>query len=93
MSNPKLFQLTRVLLLAACVGLIGMGAFAKRGALDWKRIARRSAELQAQIDRSYLQKQSLERQVESLQSDPEEQERVIRQVLGYVKPRETVIEF
>ena len=39
------------------------------------------------------QKIDLERQIEQFQKNPEEQERVVRQVLGYIKANETVIEF
>jgi len=35
----------------------------------------------------------MERQIESFKRNKDEQERVVRQVLGYIKPHETVIEF
>ena len=39
------------------------------------------------------QKIAIERQIDQFQKNPEEQERVVRQVLGYIKPNEKVIEF
>ena len=93
MDRSSSFHLFRLFLIAVIVGLTGMGVFAKRGWLDWQRIVHRNSELQAQIDKISLDKESLERQVEALQSNPAEQEHVIRQILGYVKPQETVIEF
>lgn len=93
MDRSSFFHLARLFLISLIVALIGMGVFAKRGWIDWQRILQRNSELQAQIEKVSFDKQNLERQVEALQSNPAEQEHVIRQVLGYVKPQETVIEF
>jgi len=87
------FYLLRVFLVALIFGLISMGTFAKRGWLDWCRIDRQNAELQDAIDAARRQIERDERQIEALQTRPSAQERVIRQVLGYVRPNETVIEF
>lgn len=86
-------KIVRLVLWGMIVGLVAMGTFAKRGIMDWKRIARRNVELSAQIEKAREQKQSLERQVEALQSNSAEQERVVRQTLGYVRPQEIVVEF
>ena len=92
MPNSSL-KIARLVLWAMIFGLVGMGTFAKRGIMDWKRIARRNFELSATIEKAKEQKQSLERQVEALQFNSAEQERVVRHTLGYVRPQELVVEF
>jgi len=73
--------------------LFAIGVFSKRGWLDWRRIVRQDGELQQRIDLLRRQRDLSERQIEAFQARPAVQERVIRQVLGYVRPDETVIEF
>ena len=70
-----------------------MGVFAKRGLLDWRRIRGQNEEIAMKIELARAQKESLLRQVQLLQTDAAQQERVVRQMLGYVRPNETVIEF
>lgn len=93
MRSFTAISLSRIVLWGVLLTLVGMGVCAKRGWLDLGRIARRNSELNQEIDHAVREKQSLERQVEALQSDPAEQERIIRRVLGYARPEETVIEF
>ena len=93
MPSSSSLKLIRLVLWGMIFGLIAMGTFAKRGIMDWKRMGHRNVELSSQIEKAREQKQSLERQVEALQSSPAEQERVVRQTLGYVRPQEIVLEF
>jgi cell division protein FtsB len=83
----------RLFLLVLLFSLVGIGVFSKRGWLDWRRMVKQNQELQAKIEAARRQKLALEHQVEDLHLRPAEQERVVRQVLGYVKKNETVIEF
>jgi len=70
-----------------------MGIFARRGWLDLRRMMSQTQELRRQYDVAQLQRGELERQSEAFRADSFEQERVIRQALGYVKKNETVVEF
>jgi cell division protein FtsB len=79
-------------LLLSVILLIWMGLFARRGFLDWRRIAHRNNEIGARLQTLKGQKESLEQQVEALQSNPNFQERIVRQTLGFVRKDETVIE-
>lgn len=73
--------------------LLWVGLFAKRGVLDLRRMQRDSEEMNKKILVAKSERDKLLRRMESLQTSTEEQERVIREVLGYVKPNEMVIEF
>ena len=78
---------------ALILSLLLMGILSRRGWLDLKRMVERNGELAAKLDAGRLEKKRWERRVDRMRNDPQEQERVIRQHLGYVKPRELVIEF
>ena len=73
--------------------LLHMGFFAKRGWIDWRRISKQSGDMEEKIRVAREQKEELLRQAAALQNDTAQQERMVRQVLGYVRPHETVIEF
>lgn len=85
------------MLRAALVGLIilltYLGTFTKRGYLDWRRMVEQNQNLSSKIQETVRQKNTIERQILALKSDAIEQERLVREVLGYVKPNEYVIEF
>jgi cell division protein FtsB len=83
----------RLPLLAALFLLLGMGTFSRRGFLDWRRMVRQNEILDEKILALHAQKENLNEEVRALQNDPQEQERVVRTVLGYIKSNETVIEF
>ena len=93
MRPSAAFYLFRTLLLLIVLGLVGMGVFAKRGWLDLRRINQQNAVLEARIEGARRQNERDVRQIEAMQTRPAAQERVIRQMLGYVRPDETVIEF
>jgi cell division protein FtsB len=90
-SNYRLFVRLPLLLSIALICL--MGTFSKRGLLDWRRMVHQNEKLQQKIVSVRDQKITLERQIDSFQRSSEEQERVVRQVLGYIKPNEAIIEF
>lgn len=73
--------------------LLFVGIFSKRGVLDWHRIRQQNESLSQKLADVQRARERTQRQVEALQSNREEQERVVRQILGYIKPTETVIEF
>lgn len=85
--------LVRLPLLSAIVILLGMGIFARRGWLDWRKIAQKNEELRQRIELLTQQKQDLARQEEAFATDKEEQKRVVRQRLGFVSKDETILEF
>ncbi len=87
----RLFVRFPLLLSIALICL--MGTFSKRGLLDWRRMVDQNNKLEHKVATIRDQKIDLERQIEQFQKNPEEQERVVRQVLGYIKANETVIEF
>lgn len=91
--NPSHQLFIRVPLLIAIALLILMGTFSRRGFLDWRRMVQQNERLSQKVEKVKEQKVAMERQIELFQKNPEEQERVIRQVLGYIKPNEIVVEF
>lgn len=93
MTHSRYVLFVRLPLVAALFLLAAMGTFSKRGFFDWQRMVHQNREMRSRIEELAGQKADLERQVLALKSDPAEQERVVRQVLGYVRPNETVIEF
>lgn len=93
MNTSVSSMMARVVLTLAIVFLIGMGVFSKRGWLDWRRMVQQNIEIQTKVAQAQAQKELLERRIAALQSDAEQQEVIIRQTLGYVRPQETVIEF
>lgn len=80
-------------MLAVMGGLLGMGIFAKRGWLDWRRMVRQNETLSAKVELARLRRDDLERQTDALRTDRVAQERVVRQYLGYIRQDETIIEF
>lgn len=83
----------RIPLLLLTLVLLGMGAFSKRGFLDWKRMRNQNTEVKEKITLVISQREQMEKQIRSFESNKSEQERVVRQVLGYIKTNETMIEF
>lgn len=73
--------------------LVVMGLFGKRGWLDLQRMKSENQKLEALITETQTQVSYLESEVMGLSQDSKIQEHTIRQVLGYIKPDEIVIEF
>lgn len=85
--------LLRLPILACLFLLLYVGIFTKRGLLDWRRMVQQDESLTVRIRQLKLEKEKLTRRIEALQSDPIEQQYLIRQTLGYVRGDEIVIEF
>lgn len=92
MISDHQWRVLRIPLSLLLLGLVGAGLFSKRGFRDWRIMVRKNDELRARIQEVELQKRDLERRNFLLQSSADEQERVIRRVLGYVRPTELVVE-
>ena len=73
--------------------LLVMGLFGKRGWLDLKRMESENKRLERLISETQTEMGRLEAQVVGLRQNRQIQEHTIRQVLGYIKPDEIVIEF
>lgn len=73
--------------------LLVMGLFGKRGWLDLKRMESENKRLERLISETQTEMTRLEAQVIGLRQNRKIQEHTIRQVLGYIKPDEIVIEF
>ena len=67
--------------------------FSRRGVQDWGRIKEENSLLSGRLLQVKKQKESLQIKVAALKGDTREQEREVRQTLGYVRPGEVVIEF
>ena len=83
----------RWILISLLVLFTYTGLFAKRGWLDWRRMIAQNEALKERIEEQRKKKEWLDHKIASLKSNKVEQERLIRQVLGYVRPNETVVEF
>ena len=73
--------------------MIGMGLFSKRGFLDYRRMTHQNEIMQKRIETMKENKALLQHQLDALGSVASEQERVIRQTLGFVRSNELVVEF
>ena len=93
MSHSRYFYLFKLPLFCLMGLLIGMGIFAKRGWLDWRRMVRQNETMGAKVDLARLRRDDLERQTDALRTDRVAQERVVRQYLGYIRQDETIVEF
>ena len=93
MDHPLSGRLLRAGLLWLCLLLVGMGVFSRRGVLDWRRMVSRNEDLSKKTAQLRLEQAEWRKRTDLLLSSPREQERLIRDTLGYVQPKETVIEF
>lgn len=83
----------RIFLIGLCLFLLYVGIFAKRGWIDWRRMVHQNRSIQAKIVATQEQKEAIEKQIHGLENDRVVQERLVREVLGYVRPSDIVIEF
>jgi len=93
MSHSSYFLCIKLPIFVLMAGLVGMGIFAKRGWLDWRRMVRQNETMAAKVELARLRRDDLERQTEALRTDRVAQERVVRQYLGYIRQDETIVEF
>ena len=73
--------------------LLYMGVFSKRGFRDLTRMRNHNAELSLGIKKAKAERDRLTKRIQGLKESVSEQERTIRQVLGYVRVDETILEF
>jgi cell division protein FtsB len=83
----------RLPFLSIIAALLLSSVYCRRGYLDWKRMLKKNEEIVQKIELAKLEKQAIERKTQLLLTDKEEQERTIRNVLGYTRPDEIVIQF
>ena len=91
MARPRLA--IRILFFVIYGLVLSMGISAKRGWLDWQRISHQNEEMEDKIVKATRQRMELIAEIDSLLHNRDEQERMVRQVLGYIRPNEAVIEF
>ena len=89
----SLKSVLRILVLALLLGNAYATFFSRRGVQDWGRIKEENAVLSERLLQVKKEKESLQTKVAALKGDMREQEREVRQTLGYVRPGEVVIEF
>lgn len=92
-SMRPLIRVTRLLLYLGSFALVVIGIGSERGLLDLRRMLRQNQGLNEKLAALELQKAGLQDQIHRFESDKEEREKVVRQVLGYIRSNETVIEF
>ena len=63
------------------------------GLLTWLDLSEERSALRSQIDEQSGANAALAEQIEALQDDPYEADRVIREALDFAKPGETVVRF
>lgn len=80
-------------LLLSIMVLLVMGTFSRRGFLDFRRMRHQNSDLMEKMAKVGDQRTLLEKQIRMFETEKVEQERIVRQVLGYIKTNETVIEF
>lgn len=83
----------RILTSVSFLMLILLGIFSKRGWLDYRRIHTQLKEIDLKIASAQSQRDQLIDQIRKVQTSPHEQERLVRSVLGYIRPDEFVVEF
>lgn len=93
MLTERRYRVLRFPLVLILTGFFVVGVFSKRGLRDWRMIVKKNDELRVRIQEIESQKRELERKNYLIQNSTEEADRVVRRVLGYVRPNEMVIEF
>lgn len=70
-----------------------VGVYAKRGLRDWRRMTAENERIATEIAAQKTEKESLERRIAAIKSNRQAQELLVRQMLGFVREEEWVIEF
>lgn len=92
-TRKSYIYFVRLPLILAILLLSLVGIFSRRGWLDLRRMHLQNAQLQQKLGEASSQRQLLERELETFRSDQAEQERIVRQTLGYVRKNEIVVQF
>ena len=85
--------IVRIPLCLLILSLVCVGIFAKRGLVDLRRMEREATQMENRVAQVRKDRERIQRKLEAFHNSREEQERVVREALGYVKPQELVIEF
>lgn len=89
----RFYSMLRFVIVVATITLLAMGVFARRGWVDWQRMVRQDEQLLQKLESTRVEKAHWETRLKGLKSNKRAQERVVRQILGFVKKDEVVIEF
>lgn len=73
--------------------LVSTAIFGKRGWLDLQRMHQSRLSVEAETREVARDLEFLNSRIQAFEADPVEQERAVREVLGYVKSDETVVIF
>lgn len=93
MGPSRSFLVVRLFFVLLLVGMVTMGVFAKRGWIDWRRVAQQNEENRVKLAEAVLKRDRMESQITALLTHPEQQEILVRQTLGYVNAGEIIVEF
>lgn len=92
-SSFRILRLLRASAWGLSIILVVMGIFGKRGVFDLQRMKSENTRLENELKAARTNHEELAFQIQALQKDPKAQEFMVRKVLGYIKPDETIIEF
>jgi cell division protein FtsB len=93
MRTVSLAAIFRVIAVGVLMLNLYAALFARRGLRDFSRIKNENKALTERLSDVKREKENLDKKVAAMSSDVREQERSVRQTLGYVRPGEVVIEF
>ncbi len=89
----SLSRLMVIFMVAVSLGILGVALFRDQGILDVLRLAEQVASMRADMNRLAEENTALQAEIGRLRNDPDEVERIARDVLGLVRPGDTVYEF
>ena len=89
----SLSRLMVIFMVAVSLGMLGVALFREQGILDMLRIAEQVTLMRADMSRLADENAALQAEIDRLRNDPSEVERIARDILGLVRPGETVYEF
>ncbi len=93
LQSGRLSRLMVIFMVVVSLGILGVALFREQGILDMLRLAEQVASMRADMDRLAEENTALQAEIGRLRNDPDEVERIARDVLGLVRPGDTVYEF
>ena len=93
LRSGRLSRLMVIFMVVASLGILGVALFRDQGILDVLRLAEQVASMRADMNRLADENTALQAEIGRLRNDPDEVERIARDVLGLVRPGDTVYEF
>jgi len=91
-SRVLVFRIARLFLVLLIILIGTMSVFSRRGILDLKRMWDRNAQLETKISDLKSVNFSLKRRIDAFQTNSHEQERMVREVLGFLRPGEVLVD-